>query len=41
MRTAAKDLDSMIAECGGSDEGLMGECKEIRRASREKKGNLK
>ena len=37
MRAAAKDLDSMIAEWGASENELMQEYKEIRRASREKK----
>ena len=41
MRAAAKDLDSMIASWGASEEELLQEYKEIRRASREKKRNAK
>jgi antitoxin (DNA-binding transcriptional repressor) of toxin-antitoxin stability system len=41
MRAAAKDLDAMIATGGASEDELMGEFKEIRRASREKKRNSK
>jgi hypothetical protein len=41
MRAAARDLDSMIAEWGASEDELMREYKEIRRASREKKRNSK
>lgn len=37
MRAAAKELDSMIAAWGSSEEELMQEFKEIRRASRDKK----
>ena len=41
MRAAAKDLDAMIATWGASEDELMEEYKEIRRASREKKRNAK
>jgi len=41
MRAAAKDLDALIASWGASEEELMQEYKEIRRASREKKRNAK
>ena len=41
MRAAAKDLDAMIATWGASEDELMQEYKEIRRASREKKRNAK
>jgi len=41
MRAAAKELDAMIAAWGASEDELMQEYKEIRRASREKKGNAK
>jgi len=41
MRAAAKELDSMIAEWGTSEDELMREYKEIRRASRAKKQNTK
>lgn len=41
MRAAAKDLDAMIAKWGASEDELMMEYKEIRRASREKKRNAK
>ncbi len=41
MRAAAKELDSMIASWGASEEDLMQEYKEIRRASRDKKRNAK
>ncbi len=37
MRAAAKDLDEMIASWGASENELMAEYKEIRRAAREKK----
>lgn len=37
MQSAAKDLDAMIASWGASEDELMQEFKEIRRASREKK----
>jgi len=39
MRAAAKDFDKMIAEWGVSEDELMQEYREIRRASREKKRN--
>ena len=41
MRAAAKDLDAMIATWGASEDELMDEYKEIRRAIREKKRNAK
>ena len=41
MRAAAKDLDTMIAAWGASEDELMREHKEIRRASREKKRDTK
>jgi antitoxin (DNA-binding transcriptional repressor) of toxin-antitoxin stability system len=41
MRAAAKDLDAMIAGWGASEDELMEEYKDIRRASREKKRNTK
>jgi antitoxin (DNA-binding transcriptional repressor) of toxin-antitoxin stability system len=41
MRAAAKDLDSMIAEWGASEDELMREYKEIRDVSREKRRNTK
>ena len=41
MRAAAKDLNAMIASWSASEEELMQEYKEIRRASREKKRNAK
>ena len=41
MRAAAKDLDAIIASWGASEDELMGEYKEIRQASREKKRNVK
>jgi hypothetical protein len=41
MRAAAKDLDRIIAAWGASEDELMREYKEIRRASREKKRNTK
>ena len=41
MRAAAKELDAMIAAWGVSENELMQEYKEIRRASREKKRNTK
>jgi antitoxin (DNA-binding transcriptional repressor) of toxin-antitoxin stability system len=37
MRAAARELDAMIAEWGASEDELMQEYKEIRRASREKR----
>ncbi len=39
MRAAAKELDTMIASWGSSEDELMQEYKEIRRNSREKKRN--
>ena len=39
MRAAAKELDEMIASWGATEDELMGEYKEIRRAAREKKRN--
>src|ERR1043166_8604143 len=41
MPAAAKDLDEMIASSGASEDELMQEYKEIRRASREKKRNAR
>jgi len=41
MRAAAKELDDMIAAWGSTEDELMREYKEIRRASREKKRALK
>jgi antitoxin (DNA-binding transcriptional repressor) of toxin-antitoxin stability system len=41
MRAAANDLDAMIASWGASEEELMGEYKEIRQATRNKKRNAK
>ena len=41
MRAAAKELDAMIASWGASEDDLMQEYKEIRRAGREKKRNAK
>lgn len=41
MRAAAKDLDAMIATWGASEDELMEEYKEIRRASRGKTRNSK
>ena len=37
MRAAAKDLDAIIASWGASEEELIQQYKEIRRASRERK----
>lgn len=37
MRAAAKELDSMIAAWGTSEDELVQEFKELRRAAREKK----
>jgi antitoxin (DNA-binding transcriptional repressor) of toxin-antitoxin stability system len=37
MRAAARDLDTMIASWGATEEELIEEYKEIRRAAREKK----
>jgi antitoxin (DNA-binding transcriptional repressor) of toxin-antitoxin stability system len=41
MRAAAKELDAMIASWGVSEDQLMREYDEIRRAGREKKRNSK
>lgn len=41
MRAAAKDLDQMILSWGASEDELMKEYKEIRRAAREKKRNAR
>jgi antitoxin (DNA-binding transcriptional repressor) of toxin-antitoxin stability system len=41
MRAAAKELDAMIAAWGTSEDELIEEYKEIRRASREQKRNAK
>lgn len=41
MRAAAKELDAMIAAWGASEDELMKESKEIRRAGRERKRNSK
>ncbi len=41
MRAAAKDLDQMISSWGASEDGLMNEYKEIRRAAREKRRNAR
>jgi len=41
MRAAAKELDAMIATWGASEDELMREYSEIRRASREKKRTSK
>jgi len=41
MRAAARELDAMIASWGTSEDDLIQEYKEIRRASREKKRNAK
>ncbi|MFN7936605.1 MAG: hypothetical protein U0R19_25005 [Bryobacteraceae bacterium] len=41
MRAAAKALDAMIAAWGATENELMQEYKDIRRASREKKRNVK
>jgi len=41
MRAAAKDLDQMIASWGASEDELMEEYKEIRRAARETKPNAR
>ncbi|MGA8428181.1 MAG: prevent-host-death protein [Candidatus Sulfotelmatobacter sp.] len=37
MRAAAKDLDQMIASWGASEDELMEEYKQIRRAAKQKK----
>ena len=39
MRAAAKNLDEMIASWGATEDELMGEYKEIRRAARARKRN--
>jgi antitoxin (DNA-binding transcriptional repressor) of toxin-antitoxin stability system len=39
MRAAAKDLDEMIASWSATEDELMSEYKEIRRASRARKRN--
>ncbi len=41
MRAAAKDLDEMIASWGATEEELMDEYKQIRRAAREKRRNAR
>jgi antitoxin (DNA-binding transcriptional repressor) of toxin-antitoxin stability system len=41
MRAAAKSLNDMIASWGGTEDELMEEYKEIRRAAREKKRNAR
>jgi len=41
MRAAAKDLDQMIASWGASEDALMEDYKQIRRAAREKKRNAR
>ena len=41
MRAAAKELDTMIASWGASEDELMAEYKQIRRTAREKKRNAK
>ena len=41
MRAAAKELDAMIASWGATEDELMAEYRQIRRAAREKKGNAK
>jgi hypothetical protein len=41
MRAAAKELDAMIASWGASEDDLLQEYKEIRRAGREKKRNAR
>lgn len=41
MRAAAKELDGLIAAWGASEDELMQEYKEIRRASRESKRKAK
>ena len=41
MRRAARELDAMIAAWGASEDELMQEYKEVRRASRETKRNTK
>lgn len=41
MRAAAKELDAMITAWGVSEDELIDEYKEIRRASRENKRNVR
>jgi hypothetical protein len=41
MRAAAKDLDQMISSWGATEDQLMNEYKNIRRAAREKKRNAR
>ena len=41
MRAAAKDLDQMISSWGASEDELMNEYEEIRRAAREKRRNAR
>ncbi|MGO9257655.1 MAG: hypothetical protein ACLQU1_15285 [Bryobacteraceae bacterium] len=41
VRALAKDLDEMIASWGASEDELIEEYKEIRRAAREKKRNAR
>jgi hypothetical protein len=41
MRAAAKELDTMIASWGTSEDELMKEYKEIRRTGRKKNRNAK
>jgi len=41
MRAAAKDLDQMISSWGATEDQLMNEYKDIRRAAREKKPNAR
>ena len=41
MRAAAKELDAMIASWGASEDELMQDYRDIRRASRAKKRNAK
>ncbi len=41
MRAAAKELDAMIAAWSASEDDLMEEYKDIRRAGRERKRNAK
>ena len=41
MRAAAKELDAMIASWGATEDELMAEYRQVRRAAREKKWNAK
>jgi len=41
MRAAAKELDAMIASWGATEDELMAEHRQVRRAARKKKGNAK